>query len=175
MAAVYMCRSLRDLDPYHITVGAVQTSSRLWEFSDGPGALSIDVSLIENYNTLLESHTAGHDKSLRRWPMDYAVLVNCLVSVQQLFFLCLSLRFHNHVLSAVRSLTKVLRSQWMANTWWAGPWSPRQLNSATYAGATAGLYHNLYFALEGDTEEEIVAAVTTTANEMAELAPAFLS
>lgn len=39
--------ALRELDPHHVTIGAVQ-SSDLWSFSDGPGALSIDVSMIEN-------------------------------------------------------------------------------------------------------------------------------
>jgi hypothetical protein len=140
MAAVYS--SLRELDPYHLTFGAVQTSD-LWSFSDGPGALSIDVSLIENYATSLQSHTAGHERSLRRWPMDASILVNCL---------------------------------WMSNSWWSGPWGPRQLNSATFAGAAAaGLYHNLFFALEDMTEEELVASVLTTSTELAELAPAFFS
>jgi hypothetical protein len=39
--------ALREFDPHHVTIGAVQ-SSDLWSFSDGPGALSIDVSMIEN-------------------------------------------------------------------------------------------------------------------------------
>ena len=40
-----MYELLRDLDPHHVTIGAVQ-SSDLWSFSDGTGALSIDVSMV---------------------------------------------------------------------------------------------------------------------------------
>ena len=138
MAAVY--RSLRALDPYHVTLGATGEYD-LWCFGDGSGALSIDAPLVENYGVSVEAH-AANDQSLRRWPNDFAVLVNCL---------------------------------WMSNAWWMGPYGLRQLNSATFAGVTAGLYHNLYFALEGMTEDEMVTGVSATLTELAELAPALLS
>jgi hypothetical protein len=77
--------ALRELDPHHVTIGAVQ-SSDLWSFSDGPGALSIDVSMIENYDTNLKNHAEGHDGSLRRWPMDQSIVVNCGTSTRNPMF-----------------------------------------------------------------------------------------
>eukprot|EP01043_Picozoa_sp_COSAG02_P032908 COSAG02_NODE_2218_length_9474_cov_25.098453_3_plen_571_part_00 len=139
-----MYESLRDLDPHHVTIGAVQ-SSDLWSFSDGTGALSIDVSMIENYDTSLADHANGHDQSLRRWPMDTSIIVNCV---------------------------------WEQGSWQMGPekyWSARQINSVTWAGAiTSGMYHNLYFGLFADTEEQVISSVLATSLQLHELAPAFL-
>ena len=53
LARVY--EALRDLDPHHVSIGAVQ-SSDLWSFSDGTGALSIDVSMIENVSSFPACH-----------------------------------------------------------------------------------------------------------------------
>ena len=75
LARVYA--ALRELDPVHVTIGAVQ-STDMWSFSDGPGALSIDVSMIENYDTDLAHHATGADSALRRWPMDMSIVVNCV-------------------------------------------------------------------------------------------------
>lgn len=66
---------LKRTDPFHITVGAVQTSD-LWSFSDSTGLLSVDVPLVENYGGGLVAHAAG-DSRFERWPMDWGPIVNC--------------------------------------------------------------------------------------------------
>jgi hypothetical protein len=68
-------RVLRTIDPFHITVGAMETSD-LWSFSDSTGALSVDVPLVENYGGTLVAHAAG-DSRFDRWPMDWGPVVNC--------------------------------------------------------------------------------------------------
>ena len=77
MARLY--QALRTLDPYHVTFGAVDAHAQdLWCFNDGTGALSLDVSLAENYANGLSIHADAHDRSMRRWPMDTGLIVNCL-------------------------------------------------------------------------------------------------
>ena len=52
MARVY--NGLRQLDPYHVTFGAIDGNAKdIWSFSDGTGALSLDVALVENYGISL--------------------------------------------------------------------------------------------------------------------------
>ena len=101
---------------------------------------------IENYDTSLADHANGHDQSLRRWPMDSSIVVNCV---------------------------------WEQGSWQMGPekyWSARQINSVTWAGAiTSSLYHNLYFGLFADTEEQVVSSVLATSLQLHELAPSLLS
>ena len=102
------------------------------------------VDLSENYANGISVHADGHDSSMRRWPMDTALIVNCL---------------------------------WVESTYYtAGIYSPRQLNSETWAGAiTASLYHNLYFAIYEGTDEELVSAALSTSRELHKLSPALFS
>ena len=59
-------RDIKFLDPYHVTIGAVDCGDT-WMYSDGemgPGAsdtgrLSLDLPMIENYNTDLSAHATA--------------------------------------------------------------------------------------------------------------------
>jgi hypothetical protein len=42
--------ALRELDPHHVTIGAVQ-SSDMWSFSDATGVLSLDVRVLIRIRT----------------------------------------------------------------------------------------------------------------------------
>ena len=71
--------ALRTLDPYHVTVGALDAGATdAWSFSDATGAMSVDVALVENYATSLDEHRGRIDHAIRRWPMDTSAIVNCL-------------------------------------------------------------------------------------------------
>ena len=46
-----------------MTFGALDENAKdLWSFSDATGALSLDVSLVENYAMGLSVHADGHDR-----------------------------------------------------------------------------------------------------------------
>ena len=79
---------LRRICCSQVTFGAIDAHAQdLWSFSDGTGALSLDVSLPENYAMGLSFHADGHDQGMRRWPMDWN---GAIVYRFALFYACFS-------------------------------------------------------------------------------------
>ena len=74
----------------HVTIGAIDCGDT-WMYSDGEmgpdasdtGRLSLDLPMVENYNTDLAAHATAiaaggsYDQQLRQWPMAWEPIVNC--------------------------------------------------------------------------------------------------
>jgi hypothetical protein len=96
--------NLKSLDPWHPQFGAIQCP-RAWMFLDGPGAhggsiagsLQLDVPMFENYDRSFSGHAGqgpdarsqepSGDSPLRRYPVEYEPLVNCLWGEGTQYFL----------------------------------------------------------------------------------------
>ena len=154
----WVYRALKALDPYHITIGALNDPCFL-QYTDGEnndGKLAIDLSMYENYGNgddkSLHTHTSpkAFENTARSWPMFWEPITNC---------------------PWAESSNEKLAPRY------PGPvYSPLNVRSVAYAGliGNASLPNLLFFDYFAGTEDALKQVVARIALEMQDLKPSLL-
>jgi hypothetical protein len=154
----WVYKALKALDPYHITIGALNEPCFL-QYTDGEdndGKLAIDLPMYENYGNgddkSLHTHTSpkAFENTARSWPMFWEPITNC---------------------PWAESSNEKLAPRY------PGPvYSPLNVRSVTYAGliGNASLPNLLYFDYFAGTEDALKQVVARIALEMQDLKPSLL-